>query len=275
MSDNRSQYFTTSELAKMCGVTKHTLFHYDEIGLLKPEFVNDKGYRFYSIQQCYALDIINMMKKTGSSLKDIKEFIQNQNTPVFLEILKKKLHDLDVERNRIKRMQGFLRDAIEMTEQAKEELPNEPFIEECEEEYFIATQLKQGDGDKEYAHKLSEHRDYCENRLNDHEFPIWTIVGKERFELNDFYPDYIANKVKNPLMDERLIIKPKGLYVVMHHRGSYETMIETYRLLKKYIGGNKMIVSGNAYALDLLSYFTEKNPKDYVLRISVKVELLR
>lgn len=275
MSDNRSQYFTTSELAQMCGVTKHTLFHYDEIGLLKPEFVNDKGYRFYSIQQCYALDIINMMKKTGSSLKDIKEFIQNQNTPVFLEILKKKLHDLDVERNRIKRMQGFLRDAIEMTEQAKGELPNEPFIEECEEEYFIATQLKQGDGDKEYAHKLSEHRDYCENRLSDHEFPIWTIVGKERFELNDFYPDYIANKVKNPLTDERLIIKPKGLYVVMHHRGSYETMIETYRLLKKYIGGNKMIVSGNAYALDLLSYFTEKNPKDYVLRISVKVELLR
>ncbi|WP_349948617.1 MerR family DNA-binding transcriptional regulator [Lacrimispora sp. BS-2] len=55
MSDN--PYLTTSEFAKACGVSKYTLFHYDNIGILKPEYVNDKGYRFYSLKQFSTFDI--------------------------------------------------------------------------------------------------------------------------------------------------------------------------------------------------------------------------
>ncbi|AHC22738.1 MerR family transcriptional regulator [Paenibacillus sp. FSL M7-0802] len=271
MSKSHSPYFTTSELAKTCGVTKHTLFHYDEIGLLKPEFTNSKGYRFYSIQQCYALDIINVLKKAGSSLQEIKEFIENQNTPLLIELFKQKLHDLEVERIRIKRMQSLLKGAIEMTEQAKGELHDGPSIEECEEEYFIATQLEQGDGDKEFAHKLNEHRDYCENHFTDYEFPIWTILSKDRFESGDYYSDYIANKLKAPTVGERIVTKPKGLYAVLNHRGSYETMSEAYSVIKEYIASKGMTVCGSAYAVDLLNYFAEKNPDDYVIRISVEV----
>ncbi|MDP4095695.1 MerR family transcriptional regulator [Paenibacillus sp. P96] len=266
-----TEYFTTSELARTCGVTKHTLFHYDEIGLLKPEFVNSNGYRYYSLRQCYVLDIINVLKKAGSSLQEIKGFIQNQNTPLFIELLKEKQQALEVERIRIKRMQSLLKDAIEMTELAKGELYDRPSMEECEEEYFIVTRLEQGDGDPEFAHKLTEHRNYCENHFIDYEFPIWTILSKDRLESEDYYPDYIANKLKTQVWGEKQISKPKGLYAVVNHRGSYETMSETYSLLKRFIKDNGMAVGGNAYTVDLLSYFTEKNPNDYVIQISVEV----
>ncbi|UHA73302.1 MerR family transcriptional regulator [Paenibacillus sp. 481] len=272
MSKFHTQYFTTSELAKTCGVTKHTLFHYDEIGLLKPEFINSKGYRFYSIQQCYVLDIINVMKKAGSSLKEIKRFINNQNTPLFIELLKQKQYDLEVEKIRIERMLSLLKGAIEMTEFAKGELHDGPWLEECEEEYFIATQLEQGDGDKEFAHKLTEHRDYCEKNLIDYEFPIWTILCKDRLESGEYNAaDYTANKLKSRILGDRIISKSKGLYVVMNHKGSYETMSETYSTIKKFIKNNGMAIYGNAYTVDLLSYFTEKNPNDYVIQISVEV----
>lgn len=275
MSDSHGPYFTTSELAKTCGVTKHTLFHYDEIGLLKPEFVNSKGYRFYSIQQCYALDIINVLKKAGSSLQEIKGFIQNQNTPLLIELLRQKLYDLEMEQIRIKRMQRLLKGAIEMTEQAQGELHDGPSMAEYEEEYFIATQLEQGDGDKEFAHKLNEHRNYCEKQFIDHEFPIWTILGKDHFESGDYYGDFIANKLKAPIPGERMITKPKGIYVVMNHRGSYETMSETYSTIKKYIESNGMAVCGKAYAVEVLSYIAEKNPSNYIMQISVEVSKVR
>ena len=32
--------FTTGEFATLCGVKKQTLFHYDEIGILQPEYRN-------------------------------------------------------------------------------------------------------------------------------------------------------------------------------------------------------------------------------------------
>lgn len=271
MSDSRSLYFTTSEFAKTCGVTKHTLFHYDEIGLLKPEFINSKGYRYYSIQQCYVLDIINVLKKAGSSLHEIKGFIQNQNNPLLIELLKQKLHDLEMEQIRIQRMQRLLKGAIEMSEQAAGTLQDGPFIAECDEEYFIATQLEQGDGDKEFAHKLNEHRTYCENHLIENEFPIWTILCKDHFESGDYYGDFIANKLKAPILGERMLTKPKGIYVVMNHRGSYETMSETYAIIKTYMKSNGLALCGKAYAVEVLSYISVKNPNDYIIQLSVEV----
>ena len=51
MKENNTKYFSTGEFAKLCKVHKKTLFHYDEIGLFKPEKVMDNGYRYYSIYQ--------------------------------------------------------------------------------------------------------------------------------------------------------------------------------------------------------------------------------
>ncbi|MVO98242.1 MerR family transcriptional regulator [Paenibacillus lutrae] len=272
MPEIKNQYFTISELANLCGVTKHTLFHYDEIGLLKPEFINAKGYRYYSFRQSYLLDIINVLKKAGSSLQEIKEFIQNQNTPLLVKLFKQKQHELEVELLRIKRMQDILGSAIQMTEKTMEALLDVPCIEECEEEYFIATPLEQGD-DKEFFIKLSEHRDYCEKHFINHEFPIWTIISEERFESGDYTWGWIANRLKEPISGENMITKPKGVYAVMDHKGSYETLTETCSIIKKYIGRNGMKVCGNAYTMDLLNYFSEQNPNDYVIRVSVEVSL--
>lgn len=273
MSKISSQYFTTSELAKMCGVTKHTLFHYDEIGLLKPEFINEKGYRFYSFRQSYLLDIINVLKKSGSSLQEIKEFLQNQNPPQFINLLRQKQRDLEVEMLRIERMQGILESAIQMTETSMEALRYIPSIEECEMEYFIVTPLEEGD-DKEFSVKLSEHRDYCEKHFINHEFPIWTIISKESFESGNILWGYIANLLKAPISEEKMMItKPKGIYVVMDHRGSYDTVPETCSIIKKYIERKGMKVCGNAYTMDLLNYFSEQNPNSYVIRISVEVSV--
>ena len=53
---NNNMYFTTGEFARITGVTKHTLFHYDDIGLFSPEIKQDNGYRYYSVGQLEVFD---------------------------------------------------------------------------------------------------------------------------------------------------------------------------------------------------------------------------
>src|SRR5699024_5561174 len=65
--------FTSGEFAFLCGVKKQTLFHYDDIGLLTPEYKNNKGYRYYSVQQAEIFSVIQMLKEIGMSLTEIKE----------------------------------------------------------------------------------------------------------------------------------------------------------------------------------------------------------
>ncbi|MNP81905.1 hypothetical protein D3C76_1803880 [compost metagenome] len=57
----------------------------------------------------------------------------------------------------------------------------------------------------------------------------------------------------------------------MEHRGSYESMPVTYALLKQYIQAQSLTICGHAYAVELLSYFTENNPDDYIIKIYVEV----
>lgn len=55
------KYLKTGEFASLCGVTKDTLFHYDDIGLLKPARVGENGYRLYGLYQLDTFDLISVL----------------------------------------------------------------------------------------------------------------------------------------------------------------------------------------------------------------------
>ena len=66
------KYMSTKEFATLARVSKHTLFHYDDIGLFSPEIKNDKNYRYYSIDQLETFDTIRILKDLGMPLKENK-----------------------------------------------------------------------------------------------------------------------------------------------------------------------------------------------------------
>ena len=59
----------TGEFAALCGTNKRTLFHYDEIGLFSPALTDEKGYRYYSENQCDVFFTITCLKELGMPLK--------------------------------------------------------------------------------------------------------------------------------------------------------------------------------------------------------------
>lgn len=73
MGEKSHKYFSTREFAKICGVKKQTLFHYDDIGLFKPEITTDKGYRYYAYQQVEMFNVIELLKE----LSEVTKFIHN------------------------------------------------------------------------------------------------------------------------------------------------------------------------------------------------------
>lgn len=55
--------------SKISNVTTKTLRYYDEIGLIKPVYVNDEnGYRYYSTSQLETVLLIGKLKWYGFSL---------------------------------------------------------------------------------------------------------------------------------------------------------------------------------------------------------------
>lgn len=67
--------YTVQELSKLAGVSVRTLHHYDEIGLLKPAYRSEKGYRYYTRNELLRLQQVMFYRVLDMPLKDIVELM--------------------------------------------------------------------------------------------------------------------------------------------------------------------------------------------------------
>ncbi len=69
--------YNVSRLAKLAGVSVRTLHHYDEIGLLKPSFRSDSGYREYQREDLLRLQQILFYRELDFSLTEIRGILDD------------------------------------------------------------------------------------------------------------------------------------------------------------------------------------------------------
>ncbi|MBP7966865.1 MerR family transcriptional regulator [Candidatus Woesebacteria bacterium] len=92
--------YTVHQLANLSGISVRTLHYYDEIGLLKPSYVADNGYRYYEEVELFRLQQILFFKELDFSLENIGE-IMHSTSFNRLEALQDQQKLLEKEQKRI------------------------------------------------------------------------------------------------------------------------------------------------------------------------------
>ncbi|HEM3654484.1 TPA: MerR family transcriptional regulator [Streptococcus suis] len=67
--------WTVKQVSRLTGLTVRTLHHYDQIGLLKPAFVAENGYRYYNQENLARLQEILLFRELDFPLKDIQQLL--------------------------------------------------------------------------------------------------------------------------------------------------------------------------------------------------------
>lgn len=99
--------YSTGEFAKLANVTERTIRYYDKIGLLKPSFVMENGYRKYTQSDLLKLQKILSLKHMGFSLEEIYPMLsQEQNVKESFSM------QIDLLDSQIKHLQ-VIRDSME------------------------------------------------------------------------------------------------------------------------------------------------------------------
>lgn len=81
--------YSIGEAAKKLQISTRTLRYYDEKDLVRPAYIKENGYRFYSEEQIRHIELIIFLKELGFSLKQIKMLIQDEHGSQSLELLLK------------------------------------------------------------------------------------------------------------------------------------------------------------------------------------------
>lgn len=271
MNENLKSYFTTGEFAKLCGVKKQTLFHYDDIGLFHPIIIKENGYRYYSYRQLGTFSIISSLKELGMPLKEIKTYLDERTPEKYIELMKKKITDIDKEINKLNEIRRLMTTAVNLTEKALVVDYEKITLEEQKEEYLLVSSMLEPLSNKEFSKMMFEYLNFCNQlELRDTDY-IGTMIKVDNLikgQSNYYSNLYVRTSHKHA---QAIVIKPQGTYATAYHHGHYDTINTTYQKLIAYVKELGLQLGEYVYEEYLLDDIVVKNEADYITQIMVQV----
>lgn len=269
----------TGDFARLCGTNKRTLIHYDEIGLFKPAYTDDRGYRYYSESQFDVFFTINCLSKLGMPLREIGAFLNHRNPQALKKLLLEQREEVLKEEERIRKTRQVIETKLALVS-LQEKLESSQagsstehiFQEYTPEEYMILSDPLNTNDHEAIIHTLCSHIGYCnKNNLNaGHPYGAMLDVSELRQGHLDTYAYFFTKVIDRP-EDFPFHIKPAGTYAVAYLKGDYYDSEETYRKLFQWIDENGFRTGQYSYKEAIIDELAADSSEEYLTKISVQI----
>ena len=207
-----------NEFAKLTGVSVRTLHYYDEIGLLKPAYIDEySGYRYYDENSILRMQEILFYRELDFSLKSIKEIILSPNYDKN-KALNEQKEMLILKKERLEKI-IFAIDAAKEGENVMRVFDNSEF-----EKYKNEVKEKWGQTEayKEYSEKTKTYSKEKWNNLAsgmDQIMAMFSVCMKNGDEANSIEAQELVRKLQNHISENyyhctnEILASLGGMYV--------------------------------------------------------------
>lgn len=269
---NQERYIKTGEFAKLVGVTKHTLFYYDKIGLFSPEIKLENGYRFYSFDQLDVFDVIQTLRELDVSLEEIKGYMNQRSPKRLLKLFQKEQSIIRKQMQQLKKMEEWIVKKSEIIEKTMQTDTEAIRIEEEPDRYMIQS-CTTDTNERVWAEKIGELFEYCARNGIKSAYSIGYRQNTKEIQ-NGIFDQY---SVFYELLDEKpqkvnYSIRPAGMYLIAYHKGKWQTLGDTYKKILEYGKENKIQLGAHCYEDILFDSLTMSEEEEYLTRIVFEIQ---
>lgn len=248
MSKDKNEYLTTGEFAKICGIPKHILFHYDQIKLFQPEIIKENGYRYYSFRQFDTFSIISALKRLGMPLKEIKKYMDERNPVKLVDLLEQKSNEVSKEIKKLKNTKREIDSLKELTEKALSVEYNTIGTAYHKSMKALCSTLMDNDNDNSYPNFLTEliaFRNNSNASMIDFLGASLTIDNIRDKRFDSF--SYLYTKTNNADKKNNTLVRKEGWYLQVYYKGSYPRISEMYTEIMQHAKEHQINLGKNAY----------------------------
>lgn len=263
---------TIGQMSKVCGVTVKTLYHYDKIGLLKPERIDDQnGYRYYEESQIGTMLLIARLKRYGFSLTDIQNLLLINDSR---ELQKQ----LSRQRFRMQRHMENLAITIREMGIHLEEFERTGDIMSYQNQYEI--RLKQA----EEQVLLTKRQKMSVEEFGVYYGKIYEKIAREHLTVNGIVMAIYHDKEFDPAFsdievavgiqerDKAEVILPSRLCAVTVHKGPYSGLPDAYGAIVSWIHANGYAMDGMPYEIYRKDFRDSLPPEEWETEIFFPVK---
>ncbi|MBV7273488.1 MerR family transcriptional regulator [Clostridium sp. PL3] len=268
---NSKKYLSIGAFSKVSSIARKNLIYYDDIGILKPEFVKGNGYRYYSYDQLNEVNVIMTLKDLGIPLKEIKNYMENVSPENFIHLISDQKQKILEELNRLNQMNYII-------EQRTKNIPiisnidcDKILLENCDEELlFFGTEIK-FDNDS-FDEDFVAFLDYSKDKKLVYGYPLGVCINYEEAAKDNIKTYRYFYKISPDIDYVEKITKPKGLYIIAYDNSYLAEDTEIFDKIDKFIEEKQLRVCGKVYVENMSDEIITKNPDKYFSKISIQVE---
>jgi len=280
-----TQKLTIGQMADLNHVSRQTLRHYEAEGLLIPNFKAPKtSYRYYNLNQCAKLDMIQYLKFCGMSLTEIKKHFENGNIDNIKEFLTTQVDFIDESISRLRQSRRLISQTIENYSRYKYLSSRTIFHEYLPQRkiYVHASDLNFFD-ESDSSYELMVHE--LKASLLDKKMPmsyfsnIGTIMRRPCLEQHILYSNEVFVFIVDDDTPDSSKIQPdsletisEGMYVSMCSEDIFQESEHADQLLN-YIKENNYTIAGD-YLCEVVTEFPvfDKAQRSMLYKIQIPIK---
>ncbi|HAQ40234.1 MAG TPA: MerR family transcriptional regulator [Clostridiales bacterium] len=264
-------YYKINEISNLYNIGKDSLRYYEEIGMLKPAR-DTNGYRLYSIQDIWKLNIIKDLRNLNMPMEVIKDYLENKTIENTLDILNeeitiinKKLDQLKVQKNTIlSRIKSLKEDAAENEIEVIKEIDiderkvivlNDSFSRDEEADFLIKK-----------LHKKHEDKLYL---LGNNYVGVTMDLVKIRDGVYNAYTSVFFVLESDDKSYDKVL--PQGKYLSLSYRGPYEKTNKFIPLMMEYAQNNGYKVISDPIELYKIDVHETSIIDEYLTELQMQV----
>lgn len=274
-----SQMYTIGEMAKITNLSIQTLRYYDQIGLFKPIYVDEKSnYRYYSENQIYYIDLIKSLKYIGTSLEDIKQ-AQSFTSEQLLDFLTEREEIVEQKVQRMLEVQAIVKKTRKQLEQQLT-IPvfNEVYETEELPQRLLAVQVKQLTADyipNKYFSSLTKTVEREGSVVNSRYGGLYAF--KKYQDITEIYYEYLysallTDKYLVHLNEDMEVIRmPAGRYACIAFHFDSNTYFEQYQKLYHYADKKAVASVPKVFEFFVQTNYLPTEEPVYIVELKVKI----
>ncbi|WP_455719695.1 MerR family transcriptional regulator [Agathobacter sp.] len=272
---DRKGLFSIGEVSKLFHISVSSLRHYENVGLLHPEYTSpDTGYRYYGTEQFEILNTIRYLRALDMPLAEIEDFLKNKDISSIEEKLMQQKKIVLEKQQELKRVEQKINHRLNVLSEAQNtpldtvtlvQLPASRVV-------WVETPLKIEDSQDMEApiRKLDQSKAEAVVFLG----KVGLGISSEHLQTAEYqkYDGIFLILDDEDIYDGETMPVEESLCVRLCFRGSHAEAPEQYKKLLDYIKKHQMQIVGFSREITLIDYGITNDPGKFVTEICIPVK---
>lgn len=265
--------YRIGEISKLYDIGPDSIRYYEEKGLISPKR-KENGYRAYSLEDIWRLNLIKDLRKLNFSVKQIKSYLEDRNIDTTINLMEKEIDLIEKEIVPLILLKKGLEEKVKILNDFKKINEYEKIkIKKIKARKIILIEESMSEDEEvDLAFRKLEARNDSKLFLFANK-DMGVFIEKESMEKGNYTIYENAFFFVDDDEEKYNMIIPEGYFATLVYKGSYKKSQPLFEKTMKFIEEKGYSINGNPMEIYRLDIHGTSEEKEFITEIQIPILL--